>query len=314
VQTELKPEIDFKDLFRRPDKLFGYGYLYFIGMVLLLGVLYAWNLNTIGKNVIQPVMLKDSSAFVQDIPLKSPLALPPVDVMMVGFASDSLIARGREMFRANCVSCHGDNGLGDGPTAPTLNRKPRNFHSLDGWKNGSKVSGIYKTLQEGIGGSGMSSYNYMPPRDRFALAHYIRTFAVGQPIDSPQDLQALEVTYQLSKGSVQSGQIPVKKATQIVLASAVSTINAVDAAVELIESDDQDPGAQILKRVAVDEKRIVVGLCSRRGGFPTLVEFIHQITIDPLIVGFKPGVTRLSEEEWLSMHGYLKQLLESTRS
>lgn len=313
MQSELKPEIDFKDLIRRPEKLFGYSYVYFAGVVLLVGVLYAWNLNTIGKNVIQPVMLKDSSAFVQDIPLKSALTLPPVDVMKAGIASDSLIARGRELYRANCVSCHGDNGLGDGATAPTLNPKPRNFHSLDGWKNGSKVAGIYKTLQEGIAGSGMSSYNYMPPGDRLALAHYVRTFAAGQPMDSPQDLQALETTYQLSKGSVQAGQIPVKKATQLVLASAAPTLSAVNTAIKLIGSEERDPGAQILKRVAADEKRIVAGLYSRRGGFPALGDFIHQVTMDPLMVGFKPSATRLSEEEWSSVHGYLKRLLETVR-
>jgi mono/diheme cytochrome c family protein len=310
VQSELKPEIDFKDLIRQPERLFGYSYLYFVGIVLVLGVLYAWNLNTIGRNVIQPVMLKDSLAFVQDIPLKSPLALPPVDVMKAGIASDSLIARGREMFRANCVSCHGDNGLGDGPTATTLNPKPRNFHSLDGWKNGSKVAGIYKTLQEGIAGSGMSSYNYMPPADRLALAHHIRTFAAGQPMDSPQDLQALETTYQLSKGSVQAGQIPLKKAMQIVVASAAPTIGAVNSIVKILESKDQDPGAQILNRVAADKQKIVAALISRKTRFPTLGEFIHQTAIDPLTVGFKPAANRLSEEEWSSMHGYLKRVLE----
>jgi mono/diheme cytochrome c family protein len=234
--------------------------------------------------------------------------------MKAGIASDSLIARGREVFRANCVSCHGDNGLGDGPTATTLNPKPRNFHSLDGWKNGSKVAGIYKTLQEGIAGSGMSSYNYMPPADRLALAHHIRTFAAGQPMDSPQDLQALETTYQLSKGSVQAGQIPVKKAIQIVVASAAPRISAVSSIVKILGSEDQGPGAEILKWVADDEKKIVAGLYSRRGGFPALGEFIHEITIDPQMVGFKPGVTRLSEEEWLNLHGYLKRLLETIHS
>jgi len=45
----------------------------------------------------------------------------------------------------------------------SLTVKPRNFHSLGGWTNGSKVSEIYKTLQEGIVRNGMAAYNYLPP-------------------------------------------------------------------------------------------------------------------------------------------------------
>lgn len=45
-------------------------------------------------------------------------AVPPVP------ASDDVIARGRELFVANCATCHGESGRGDGPAAATLPMAP----------------------------------------------------------------------------------------------------------------------------------------------------------------------------------------------
>lgn len=36
-----------------------------------------------------------------------------------------LLARGAEIYKANCVPCHGPGGKGDGPSAATLNPPPR---------------------------------------------------------------------------------------------------------------------------------------------------------------------------------------------
>ncbi len=95
---DLKQEIDFKDLIRKPEKLFGYSYIYFAGALLLLGILYVQNLSVIGKNSIVPAVLKDSTAFVLDIPMKSPAVLPPVDVAKVGRPTDALVGRGERAF------------------------------------------------------------------------------------------------------------------------------------------------------------------------------------------------------------------------
>ena len=46
-------------------------------------------------------------------------------------------AKGQEVFTTFCVVCHGETGQGDGPTAASLDPKPRNFtdpeimHSLE---------------------------------------------------------------------------------------------------------------------------------------------------------------------------------------
>ncbi len=303
-----KQEIDFKDLIRKPEKLFGYSYVYFLGALLLLGMLYVWNLGVIGKNSIVPIVLKDSTAFVQEIPMKSPAVLPPVDVTKVGRTTDALIGRGKELFRVSCTPCHGETGLGDGPTAATVNPKPRNFHSLAGWTNGSKVSQIYKTLQEGIVKNGMASYNYMPPEDRFALAHFVRTFSPGQPLDTQDELQQLETAYQLSKGVNTPGQIPVKKAVGLVVAETGPLVAVVASCVKQVESDASDPGARLLRLVSADLARVLTGMRIHRNRMPPLDDFVRTVSGDPLLLGFKPSVVQLTDAEWSALYGYLSRL------
>jgi len=58
--------------------------LYLLGALLVLGMLYLWNISVVGKNTVEPAALSDSTAFVQDLPLQSPAVLPPVDVTRAG--------------------------------------------------------------------------------------------------------------------------------------------------------------------------------------------------------------------------------------
>ena len=50
------------------------------------------------------------------------------------------IAKGKETFKANCVTCHGDGGKGDGPAGQGLQPSPRDFtkgdFKFDANKNG----------------------------------------------------------------------------------------------------------------------------------------------------------------------------------
>lgn len=96
-------------------------------------------------------------------------------------STPELLARGKEVYDVNCAVCHGAGGNGDGVGGAALNPKPRNFHDPgSSWKNGSSKHGIYVTLAYGISGSGMASYQALPPADRWALVHYVReSFAKG---------------------------------------------------------------------------------------------------------------------------------------
>ena len=299
-----KDEIDWRDLARKPEKLFGYSFIYVLVILVAVGLLYIRNLTTIGKNAVNPSVLQDSTALVKDIPLQSPRVIPPVDIMKVGSSSLEMINKGRELFKANCSACHGDNGQGNGPSATMLNPKPRNFHSLDSWKNGSKVTQIYKTLEEGIPGGGMASYNYLPPEDRFALIHFIRTFANNQPNDSLNDLQQLDRTYQLAKGMDVAGQIPIKKALVNIEKENASSAEQVEKTTKQIIASNNF-GADLLKRISFDEKKVVTSVVHMKNGVRSVDDFIKIVSANPIQYGFKASIVRLSSNEWIELYHYI---------
>lgn len=308
-----KDEIDFLELLKNPVRLFGLSYFYFLTVAGFIGAYYIWNMNDVSKNGIAPVLLRDSAQFVQDIPMQRGAMIAPVNVTEVGRSSKALIDKGANLFKANCVSCHGDNGMGDGLSAASMTVKPRNFHSAQGWKNGRKVANMYKTLQEGIVQNGMQSFNYLPAEDRFALIHFVRTFSNDFPVDSLSDLQDLERVYNLSKGSQLPPQIPVKLAmVKLQKESAGDSIYVGKLAVSIASKKQDEQGAALVQQLMNNSTKLFTAALSMKE--KNLDEFISAVSVDPVSVGFKPAVVRLSREEWSALYLYLSKVSKEKNS
>jgi len=117
---------------------------------------------------------------------------PRPNIQALGNPTPELVAQGKALYGLYCASCHGPEGLGNGEKGLSLNPKPRNYHSLDGWKNGADVKGMWKTLQEGIPGGSMASYVLTPEEERIAIIHFIReTWVPNAPPVTPDDIAAL---------------------------------------------------------------------------------------------------------------------------
>ena len=64
---------------------------------------------------------------------------------------------GARVYAERCSPCHGDDGRGDGPTAPALVPRPRNFHDPALWKDRT-IAQLRATVKGGKPGTMMPPF------------------------------------------------------------------------------------------------------------------------------------------------------------
>ncbi len=109
------------------------------------------------------------------IPIEGPAYIPGMGAPVNPVPADEVsIARGQELFRINCVQCHGAGGLGDGAIANFLEpRKPANLTSE---AVQSKADGaLFLTISNGVPGAMPALNENLTVRERWDVVNYIRT-------------------------------------------------------------------------------------------------------------------------------------------
>jgi len=155
-----------------------------------------------------------------DYPAAARQVIPPVDPKTVLTPTPELLARGKMLFSQTCSPCHGPEGRGDGPAGANLTPKPRNLTKKDGWKNGTRIEDVFKTLDEGIKGSAMVSYDYLSKKDRMALVHVVESLGgFDHGTSDPRAREALEHVF-ASAGEVIPNRIPVARAIDVLVKEA----------------------------------------------------------------------------------------------
>jgi mono/diheme cytochrome c family protein len=294
---------------KNPVTILAFAYPYLLVIGLAIGLLYVTNFNSIARINVPPP-LPDTSAVVQDLPVKQAVVIPPVDVMKMKNPTPELIAEGKDLYSANCSSCHGTNGKGDGPASAGLNPPPRNYTSSAGWVNGRTTSDIYKTLQEGIKGSAMASYSYMNPEDLFALAAYIRaTFMQNPPEDTDSDLMMLDLTYNLSQGKKVPAQIPTSLAEDIIVKENADRYQKIQNTIKTISDDANDEGAKIFRDVTINEMKALAILSNTPDWKKNEQSFISVVVNEVHQDGFNGKVFNLNSSQWDTLYKYLSKYL-----
>ena len=239
---------------------------------------------------------------------------PPVDIFKMSEPSPELVEKGKTLYSTNCASCHGEQGMGDGVAGTALNPKPRNFTSLDGWKNGPKLTQMYKTLQEGVANTAMPSFAQLPPEDRIALIQYIHaTFTKNYPKSTDEELKELDKTYSLSTGAKLPNQIPVKLAMEKVLSEKSSFDHRIDSIVNTINNNKTDSAAITLKRISNNLTKCITVLALDSGWNNNEKSLVDIFTTNPVQNGFKAGAYALTPGELSGLHAFLRNLFNSIK-
>lgn len=305
------------DLKEHPVKILALIYPYILIIGIGIGLFYLSKTNQVGNNLISPALIDTTT--VQDLPLIKPSTAPAADIMSLSQPNDALVAKGKIIYTTNCVACHGAAGKGDGVAAGALVPKPRNFTSLDGWINGPKISGIFKTLSEGIKGSAMVAFDVISSKDKLALAQYIRkTFVPNPPEDSKDDLTDLAKKYKLSVGGQSSGQtaqgqtnpgqIPIKDAMVLVEQDSQEKYQKIIDVLKQI-SGDPGSGADIFNKVVDDKIKALTMLSSTDEWHNNEKVFVDLIVNELGQDGFNDKVHSLSDSDWDTFYNYMSKLL-----
>ncbi len=297
-----------EEIKKDPGKIFGLLYPYLLLIGLAIGLFYVSNLNFIGRQEV-PVALPDTTNAPADLTIQEAKTVPAADVFKLSQPTDSLIQMGKNIFQTTCVSCHGTEGKGNGPASTGLNPSPRNFTSKQGWVNGPKLTSIYQTLQEGIKGSAMVSYQQFSPTEKFALAHYIRsTFVPDPPETSKEDLTMLDQLYNLSQKRFIPAQIPVADAEKLILEENKNKMNELTSVVGRISRDNNAAAAKLFTQITVNKVKALTILLNSAVWKNSENEFINIIVNNVNQDGFSGKVFNLSENEWNELYNYMKSI------
>jgi mono/diheme cytochrome c family protein len=248
---------------------------------------------------VAPVIGESGWLDPSEFPPERGSVIPPVDPKTLLAPSTELVARGKDLFTRNCTPCHGLQGRGDGPAAGTMNPRPRNLASPDGWVNGYHAPGIYKTLSEGIRGTSMASFDYLSKKDRMALMQFVQSLgAFPHDTASPQQMAALSQSL-AAAGERVPNRIPVS------MAMAKLTREYSPEPPLAIENDDRSPGAELLRHVIVNRSRASRFLAQSRLWRVNSMNLAAAVALEMPDNGFATSSAALSSAEWQMLYSEL---------
>lgn len=157
-------------------------------------------------------------------------------------ATDAQVNKGKELYNINCIACHGEKGLGDGPAGKAI--KARNFVG-DKFVRGTSVLAIYKTLTVGLNAN-MPGFETIPDDERIAVAHYVRSLMPKEKWEEPSPEQLEEACIEISNPKLPA--IPVAVAMDVLAEEAEAARKkgrADNGPVKINDAANKDNGAVV---------------------------------------------------------------------
>ncbi|MBK9062076.1 MAG: SCO family protein [Acidobacteria bacterium] len=159
------------------------------------------------------------------------------------------MAEGRALYLSfGCAACHGPEGRGDGPAAPSLHAPPRDLHDAASFKNGHTVPGIAGSIMNGVGdgSTGMMAFPHIAGKDRLKIAAFVASLASASPgaNGSPPVLE------------VRDAWVREPAPGQTVGAGYFTIVNAGGKAIDLISASTPDASATELHEMRMQDDRM----------------------------------------------------------
>lgn len=107
------------------------------------------------------------------IPIEGPAYIAAIGAPANPIKADAAsVSRGAELFRINCMMCHGPLAHGDGPISIYLANRPANLTSLP--VQALTDGGIFMTITNGVPGKMPALNENFTVRERWDLVNYVR--------------------------------------------------------------------------------------------------------------------------------------------
>src|SRR5580765_5795231 len=114
-----------------------------------------------------------------------------------GAAPPASGARGKQVYDAHCVECHGGEGKGDGPAAHLMTPRPRDFtrgrYKIRSTESGSvpSVEDLLRTVRQGLYASAMPGWQKLLPDDDIrAVVDYVKSLSTRFGAEPPVGIPA----------------------------------------------------------------------------------------------------------------------------
>lgn len=224
--------------------------------------------------------------------------IPPTDPATVMAPNPELLALGKSLYVKHCSTCHGPDGKGDGPSAAALKPRPRDVTQNAGWKNGYRLTDLFRTVSQGIKGSPMNAFDFLSPRSRMALVHYVRS--LGSFDHGPGDLAAEAALAEEFKKP--GAKLPNRIPASLAMAKLVGEFRAPP---PLRSPPAGTSGDELFQAAVRDPQRAAQTLASAPGWQADVAVLARHLAAGATSNGFSARVATLTLAEWRDLQALL---------